>query len=159
MFDKIQKFDTVWSQWSRIKERIKDQGSRIMDQGSRIMHLVLARLSILEEIRTWYQDSPKLHSSSSPPDRFYSRIHGQNDRLWWSIDFGPCFGTNEHPRRDNDVILRLSKSTTEDLPFQIGFIMEFGVKMVAYDETVTFVMFFLCFFKPMCVIWGSVWFL
>ena len=23
-------------------------------------------------------------------------------------DHGPCFGTNEHPRRDTDVILRLS---------------------------------------------------
>ena len=32
-------------------------------------------------------------------------------------DHGPCFGTNEHPRRDTDVILRLSKSTIEDLPF------------------------------------------
>ena len=32
-------------------------------------------------------------------------------------DHGPCFGTNGHPRRDTDVILRLSKSTIEDLPF------------------------------------------
>ena len=31
------------------------------------------------------------------------------------------FGTNEHPRRDTDVILRLSKSTIEDLSFYIGF--------------------------------------
>ena len=32
-------------------------------------------------------------------------------------DDGPCFGTNEHPRRDTDVILRLSKSTIKDLSF------------------------------------------
>ena len=37
------------------------------------------------------------------------------------MDVGPCFGTNEHPRRDTDVILRLSKSTIEDLSFYIGF--------------------------------------
>ena len=37
-------------------------------------------------------------------------------------DHGPCFGPNEHPRRDTDVILRLTKSTIEDLPFYIGFI-------------------------------------
>ena len=34
---------------------------------------------------------------------------------------GPCFGTNEHPRRDTDVISRLSKSTIQDLSFYIGF--------------------------------------
>ena len=37
-------------------------------------------------------------------------------------DHGPCFGTNEHLRKDTDVILRLSKSTIEDLSFYIGFI-------------------------------------
>ena len=31
---------------------------------------------------------------------------------------------NGHPRRDTDVISRLSKSTTEDLSFYIGFKME-----------------------------------
>ena len=36
-------------------------------------------------------------------------------------DLGPCFGTNGHPRRDTDVIFRLSKSTIEDLPFYEGF--------------------------------------
>ena len=36
-------------------------------------------------------------------------------------DHGTCFGTNEHPRSDTDVILRLSKSTIEDLSFCIGF--------------------------------------
>ena len=44
-------------------------------------------------------------------------------------DHGPCFGTNEHPRRDTDVILRLSKSTIEYLSFYIGFAMELVVKM------------------------------
>ena len=28
-------------------------------------------------------------------------------------DHGPCFGTNEHPRRDTDVILRQSKAPIE----------------------------------------------
>ena len=36
-------------------------------------------------------------------------------------DHGPCFGTNDHPRRDTDVILRLSKFTIEDLSFYVGF--------------------------------------
>ena len=46
---------------------------------------------------------------------------------------------NGHPRRDTDVILRLSKSTIEDLPFYIGFAMEFMVKMVVFDENIAFV--------------------
>ena len=54
-------------------------------------------------------------------------------------DHGPCFDTNEHPRRDTDVILRLSKSTIDDLSFYIGFINELIVKMMFYDETMTFV--------------------
>ena len=37
------------------------------------------------------------------------------------MDLGPCFGTNEHPRRDTDVISRPSKSTIQDLSFYIGF--------------------------------------
>ena len=37
-------------QGSRVKD--KDQGSRTKDEGSRIMELVLARIGILEEIRT-----------------------------------------------------------------------------------------------------------
>ena len=39
-------------------------------------------------------------------------------------DHGPCFGTDEHPRRDTDVMLRLSKPAIEDLSFYIGFTME-----------------------------------
>ena len=46
---------------------------------------------------------------------------------------------NGHPRRDTDVILRLSKSTIEDLSFYIGFTMEFIDKMIAFDENVAFV--------------------
>ena len=37
------------------------------------------------------------------------------------MDLGPCFGMNEHPGRDTDVISRLSKSTIEDLSFYISF--------------------------------------
>merc|ERR1711953_1556972 len=39
-------------------------------------------------------------------------------------DLGPCFGMNGPPRRDTDVISRLSKSTIEDRSFYIGFTME-----------------------------------
>ena len=59
------------------------------------------------------------------------------------MDVGPCFGTNEHPRRDTDLILRLSKSTIEDLSSYIGFVKELMVKMVVYDETMTFVRLFM----------------
>jgi len=34
------------------------------DRGPRIMDLVLARMGILEEIRTWYQDCPNLQSKT-----------------------------------------------------------------------------------------------
>ena len=39
-------------------------------------------------------------------------------------DLGSCFGRNEHPGRDTDVISRLSTSTIDDLSFSIGFTME-----------------------------------
>ena len=55
------------------------------------------------------------------------------------MNVGPCFGTNDHPRRGTDVMLRLSKSTIEDLSFCKGFTLELMVKMVVYDETMTFV--------------------
>ena len=63
-------------------------------------------------------------------------------------DLGPCFGMNGHPRRDTDVILRLSKSTIEYLSYYIGFAMELIVKMIVFDETMTFVRFVMmfCFF-------------
>ena len=43
-----------------------------------------------------------------------------------------------HPRRDTDVISRLSTSTIEDLSFYIGFGMELMVNMMVYDEIMTF---------------------
>ena len=55
------------------------------------------------------------------------------------MDVGPCFGMNGQPRRDTDVILRLFKSTTEDLSFYIGFVKEFSVKMMVYHERLAFV--------------------
>ena len=65
---------------------------------------------------------------------------------------------NGHPRRATDVILRLSKSTTEDLSFYTGFLKELMVKMVVYDETMTFVRLFvknrICF-EFVVLIWGS----
>ena len=39
-----------------------------------------------------------------------SRIQDQGSRI---EDHGPCFGTNEHPRRDTDVISRQSKAPLE----------------------------------------------
>ena len=52
-------------------------------------------------------------------------------------DVRPCFGANAHPRRDVDVILRLSKSTIEDLSFYIGVTSERRINMILYDETMT----------------------
>ena len=50
-----------------------------------------------------------------------------------------CFGTNEHSRRDTDVILRLSKSTIEDLSFYIGFVKDVMVNIFVFDDHVAFV--------------------
>ena len=54
-------------------------------------------------------------------------------------DLGSCFGMNGHPRRAMDVILRLSKSTTDDLSVFIGFGSSCRVKMVVLDENKSFV--------------------
>ena len=56
-----------------------------------------------------------------------------------AMHYGPCPAMNEHPRRDTDVILSLSKVTIEDLSFYIGFVQESIVDMVAVDETMAFV--------------------
>ena len=57
----------------------------------------------------------------------------------WTLftDLGPCFGMNGHSRRAMDVILRLSKSTTDFLSFYIGFGSLSKVKMVVFDEQMT----------------------
>ena len=39
----------------------------------------------------------------------------------WTLDLGPCFGMNDHPGRDTDVISRPCNSTFKDLSFCIGF--------------------------------------
>ena len=75
-------------------------------------------------------------------------------------DLGPCFGMNGHSRRDTDVISRLSKSTTEDLSFYIGFAMELMVNMVVLDENFCFCIHFyrnviiIIFYFDLGVIWG-----
>ena len=46
---------------------------------------------------------------------------------------------NGYPRRDTNVILRLSKSKIEDLSFYIGFTMELIVKIVVFGEQIAFV--------------------
>ena len=74
---------------ARIEEqglRIKDQWSRIKDQGSRMK----------AGGRTW-------RPARQDPEDQGSRIKNH----------GPCFGMNEHPRRDTDVILRQSKAPIE----------------------------------------------
>ena len=94
----------IKDQGSRIKDqgpRIKDQGSRIKDPGSRIKDQgsrIKDQGSRIQDQGPWIMD------------------HGSRIK-----DQGLCFGMNEHPGRDTDVISRLSKSTIEDLSFYIGF--------------------------------------
>ena len=40
--------------------------------------------------------------------------------LYSTVRTVPCFGMNDHPGRDTDVISRQSKSTIKDLSFYIG---------------------------------------
>ena len=88
-----------WHPRSRgFPSRIKDQWSRI---GSRILN----------------QGSKNKDQRSRIEDQ-RPRIKYQGSRI---LDQGPCFGMNEHPGRDTDVISSLSKSTTQDLSFYIGF--------------------------------------
>ena len=51
-----------------------------------------------------------------------------------NLDLRPCFGMKGHPRRDTDVILRLSKSTTDVLSFYIGFGSLSSVKIIVFEE-------------------------
>ena len=46
---------------------------------------------------------------------------------------------NGHPRRAMDMILRLSKSTTEDLSAFIDFRRGSRVKMMVFDKNIAFV--------------------
>ena len=71
--------------------RIKDQGSRIQDQGPRIK-----------------DQGPRTKDQGS-------RTKDQGPRI---KDHEPCFGTNEHPRSDTDVILRQSKAPIEIFNFR-----------------------------------------
>ena len=45
---------------------------------------------------------------------------------------------NDHPGRNTDVRSRSSASTIKDLSFYIGFVKDLTVKMMAYDEIMTF---------------------
>ena len=58
-----------------------------------------------------------------------SRIKDQRPRI---KDHGPCFSTNEHPRRDTDVISRLPDTTTQDLSVFIGFRSQISSKFAFY---------------------------
>ena len=90
------------------RSRIKDQGSRIKDQGARTKD---------QGPRTKDQ-GPRTKDHGPWTLDQGPRIKDQGSRI---KDQGPCFGMNEHPGRDTDVISRLSKSTIEDLSFYIGF--------------------------------------
>ena len=64
---------------------------------------------------------PRASRIKDQGSRIKDKDRGSRTRI---KDHGPCFGSNEHTRRDTDVILRLSRSTIEDLSFYIGFTME-----------------------------------
>ena len=80
--------------WHVRTQSIKDQGSRIKDKdrGSRT----------------------RIKDQGSRIKDQGSRIQDQGSRI---KDHGPCFGTNEHPRRDTDVILRQSKASIDIFKF------------------------------------------
>merc|ERR1711953_227464 len=76
---------------------IKDQGSRIKGPGSRI-----------EDQESRIKDpGSRIKDQGS---RIKDKDQGQGSRI---KDHEPCFGTNEHPRRDTDVILRQSKASLD----------------------------------------------
>ena len=63
--------------------------------------------------RSWIMDQGSRIKDQGPRIKVQGpRIKVQGPRI---KDHGPCFGTNEHPRRDTDVISRLSKSTIKGL--------------------------------------------
>ena len=131
------------------KDRIKDQGLRIMDHGSSI-----------KDPGSWIKDPGACFGMNNHPGRntdvisrlsksaikdlsFYigftrigSRVNDLGPCFGMNLDLGPCFGMRGHPRRDTDVILRLSKSTTDFLSFYIGFGSLSRGKMVALDEII-----------------------
>ena len=69
--------------------RTRDQVSRSKDQGSRIMDLVLARMSILEEIRARYPDCPNLQSKACPNvPAGWPKIPSPKTLFFWSTGSG-----------------------------------------------------------------------
>ena len=70
-------------------------------------------------------------------------------------DLGPCFGMNGHSRRDQDAILRLSKSTTQDLSVFIGFRSLRSVKIDVLDENISFVRNFIEMVFIMFLFWSE----
>ena len=110
------------------------RGSRIKDHGS--------GFGTNEHIRTWYWDSPKLHSSHSILYRFDNRIHGQNGRFWRNINSWPCFVTKLALIVPNSIYIGLIWSNFHaDFDFW-GPMAEFLVKRMVYNETMTFHIFF-----------------
>ena len=99
--------------FTRIGSRIKDLGPCFgMNGHSRRAMDVLLRLS-----RSTINFLPFYIGVT----RIGSRIKDLGSCFDMNLDLGPCFGMNGHPRRDMDVILRLSKSTIDFLSFYIGF--------------------------------------
>ena len=111
---------------------INDQVSRIMDHGSRINDQVSRIMDQVSSIKD--QGSWTLFWHEWPSWKGYGRdiktvqIYNRRPIILYRFrniqDLGPCFGMNGHPRRATDMILSLSKSTTEDLSFYIGFVKD-----------------------------------
>ena len=70
-------------------------------------------------------------------------VYGETVTLLWMLDLVLARMSILAEIRTTDVILRLSKSTIEDLSVYIGFVNELMVKMVVDDEPMTFVRFFV----------------
>ena len=78
----------------------------------------------------------RLSKSTTQDLSFYigfTRIQSSTKHL------GTCFGMNGHFRRDLDVISRRPESTIDFLSFYIGFGSLSRVKIVVFDECMTFV--------------------
>ena len=101
---------------------MNDHPGRDTDVRSRPSESTINDLSFyigLTRIASSYKDRIKDQGS-------WIKDHGSSikDPGSWIKDLGLCFGMNDHPGRDTDVISRLSKSTIEELSFYIGFTME-----------------------------------
>ena len=71
--------------------------------------------------------------------RIGSRIKDLEPCFGMNLDLGSCLGIKGHPRRDPDVILRLSESTTDFLSVYIGFRSLSTVNIRFFHKQIAFV--------------------